>query len=230
MKNLIKEDLNKMKYLLGYQRGMVMSEQELTPAVTAPASPAATPQTVEDVIKQIQTVLKSKYNANLGNSGTNEDGIDGKWGNLTQTAFENAAKSKSVTPASTKVVPSRSEDVTKLLDTAATSQLAQAAPSTTLQVPAGVAGVAPVSQTAVPAPVVEPVTAPVAAPALDIYSTLVKNKTLLRRGQNAYVYKGADLTSPQKQELESKLLGMGFRLSTVRNDFRAGDKLVFKRN
>jgi hypothetical protein len=27
MKNLVNEELNKMKYLLGYQRGMVISEQ-----------------------------------------------------------------------------------------------------------------------------------------------------------------------------------------------------------
>lgn len=50
-----------------------------------------------DLIKKIQTVLKDKYKAQLGTSGTNKDGVDGKWGKLTQTAFENAMKN--TTPA-----------------------------------------------------------------------------------------------------------------------------------
>jgi hypothetical protein len=84
MNNLVNEELNKMKYLLGYQKGKVISEQSST------ASPAAT---VDDVIKQIQTTLNSKYGTNLT--------VDGKWGNLTQTAFETAVKSKAAagTPA-----------------------------------------------------------------------------------------------------------------------------------
>lgn len=45
-----------------------------------------------DLIKKIQTVLKDKYKAQLGTSGPNKDGVDGKWGKLTQTAFENAVK------------------------------------------------------------------------------------------------------------------------------------------
>jgi hypothetical protein len=108
MNKLVNEELNKMKYLLGYQKGKVISEQALvsstTPPAAAPATqtPAAPAATVEDVVKQIQTVLKTKYKANLGTSGPNKDGVDGKWGNLTQTAFEAAAKSKptgTVTPA-----------------------------------------------------------------------------------------------------------------------------------
>jgi hypothetical protein len=38
------------------------------------------------VVKQIQTTLNTKYGAKLT--------VDGKWGNLTQTAFEAATKSK----------------------------------------------------------------------------------------------------------------------------------------
>jgi hypothetical protein len=95
MNNLVNEELNKMKYLLGYQKGKVISEQDLVSSAAAPAA------TAEDVIKKIQTILKTKYNVNLGNSGPNKDGIDGKWGNLTQTAFETATKSKSAAPAAT---------------------------------------------------------------------------------------------------------------------------------
>jgi hypothetical protein len=99
-KNLVNEELNKMKYMLGYQRGRVISEQgaaQPQPAATQPAAtqpaatqPAATPK---DLITQIQTVLKDKYKANLGNFGPNKNGVDGKWGNLTQTALDNALKS-----------------------------------------------------------------------------------------------------------------------------------------
>ena len=114
-KNLVNEELNKMKYMLGYQRGRVISEQDAAqpqpaatqpaatqpaatqPAATQPAStqpastqPASTPK---DLIRQIQTVLKTKYNANLGKFGSKGDGIDEKWGNLTQTALDNALKS-----------------------------------------------------------------------------------------------------------------------------------------
>jgi hypothetical protein len=93
MNKLVNEELNKMKYLLGYQKGKVISEQALvsstTPPAAAPATqtPAAPAATVEDVVKQIQTTLNTKYGAKLT--------VDGKWGNLTQTAFEAATKSKS---------------------------------------------------------------------------------------------------------------------------------------
>jgi hypothetical protein len=68
-------------------------KEQVTPAVPAAgtsAPAAAAPATVEDVIKQIQTTLNTKYGTKLT--------VDGKWGNLTQTAFETAAKSKA-TPA-----------------------------------------------------------------------------------------------------------------------------------
>jgi hypothetical protein len=100
MNKLVNEELNKMKYLLGYQKGKVISEQALvsstTPPAAAPAAqtPSAPAATVEDVVKQIQTTLNTKYGAKLT--------VDGKWGNLTQTAFESAAKSKAAgTPAAT---------------------------------------------------------------------------------------------------------------------------------
>jgi hypothetical protein len=97
MNKLVNEELNKMKYLLGYQKGKVISEQSLVSSTTTPTAPAtqtsaAPAATAEDVIKQIQTTLNTKYGAKLT--------VDGKWGNLTQTAFEAATKSKAAgTPA-----------------------------------------------------------------------------------------------------------------------------------
>ena len=85
MNKLIKEELNTMKYLLGYQRGKVISEQSAAPA-------SQTPSTVEEAIKQLQTLLNTKYGAKLN--------VDGKWGNLSQAALDAAVKSKSTgTPA-----------------------------------------------------------------------------------------------------------------------------------
>lgn len=52
----------------------------------APTAPAAAPATVDTVVKELQTLLNTKYGAKLN--------VDGKWGNLTQTAFETAVKSK----------------------------------------------------------------------------------------------------------------------------------------
>jgi hypothetical protein len=88
MSNLINEELDKIKYLLGYQKGKVVSEQ------VQQAASVATP-TAPDVIKQIQNTLNTKYGAKLT--------VDGKWGNLTQTAFEAAtggAKPATTVPAS----------------------------------------------------------------------------------------------------------------------------------
>jgi hypothetical protein len=49
MKQNINEELNYMKYLLGYKKGVVISEQETTPAATTPAAttPAAEPATTQ---------------------------------------------------------------------------------------------------------------------------------------------------------------------------------------
>jgi hypothetical protein len=122
-KEILSEEINSMKYLLGYKRGVVISEQvapttgtTAAPAVAAPvvaapttgttaapvtAAPttgttvAAAPATnvsMPDLIKQIQTILKTRFNAMLGTGGPNKDGIDGVWGKNTQTAFENALK------------------------------------------------------------------------------------------------------------------------------------------
>ena len=170
-KEILSEELNAMKYLLGYKRGVVISEQQApqfgnpnqfstnpfapktqaTNTQTAadiysefqrqqgpaaqiykdfqakygqhvpatgtpvPATPATAPSTaapvtaapttgttvaaapatnvsMPDLIKQIQTILKTKFNATLGTSGPNKDGIDGVWGKNSQTAFESAIK------------------------------------------------------------------------------------------------------------------------------------------
>ena len=78
-KSILTEEINNMRFLFGYQPGKLISEQE-------------TPVSAVDLIKQIQTLLKTNYGANLGTSGPNKDGVDGKWGPLTQTSLETAIK------------------------------------------------------------------------------------------------------------------------------------------
>ena len=70
MKNLINEDIQTMKYLFGYKPGKVLSEQGTpsiststpspTPTVAATGTQTAAATTPEEVIKQIQTILKDK--------------------------------------------------------------------------------------------------------------------------------------------------------------------------
>ena len=126
-KKIIIEDITRMKNLFVYKPGKVISEQidqanvsnslsalgmpqsssTTTPAATTPGNNpmANTP------IGLIQTKLKYVYNLNIGTSGVNKDGVDGKWGDLSQTAFNQAKaiKAKStpaVAPAADSVVTS----------------------------------------------------------------------------------------------------------------------------
>jgi hypothetical protein len=73
------------------------------PATAAPAAPAtATPATpevslsYEDTVKKLQNLLITKYQAKLGSSGPNKDGVDGKIGKLTLDAITNAMRTKFV--------------------------------------------------------------------------------------------------------------------------------------
>jgi hypothetical protein len=222
MKNLVNEELNKMKYLLGYHRGMVISEQD-APAATA-----------KDVIKQIQRILVDKYKVNLGNTGDLEDGVDGDWGNLTQSALEKVVALKnSRKEQSQQSVPDATKNV--MPSTEISSAATAAAPT-----PGGQYGGAPSAATITTAPSATTAasTTPAAAttPATaespsDLYTRLVKGNLLVGRlnGKRA-VYKGPDLSQEDSQKLQSYLSQQGYRLSTVKNDYSAGDKLVFKKD
>jgi hypothetical protein len=206
-KNSVNEELNKMKYILGYQRGRVISEQDAAQTQQAATQPAATPK---DLIRQIQTVLKTKYNANLGKFGAKGDGIDEKWGNLTQTALENALK----TIADVKQRRETETQQTTTQDTA----IQQAAEKGRMEIPQtnnlpNLPGIQLGNQQK-----------------QDIYTTLVNNKTLLTRNQNTVIYNGPDLSSAQRNELEQSMSQKGYRISKDNRDFRSGDKIIFKKN
>jgi hypothetical protein len=50
-------------------------------------------------VSELQRILKKDYNAELGNTGVNEDGIDGDFGLITEVALK---KAKGVTEISLK--------------------------------------------------------------------------------------------------------------------------------
>lgn len=114
MSNIINEEINSIKFLFGYERGRVMSEQANVqiqrPTLNAPAIPNVPKSNVKvpltpiaDVVGQIQTLLNTKYGAGLV--------VDKKWGPLTQAAFDKAFKgvntgaAPQTPPASTTQTP-----------------------------------------------------------------------------------------------------------------------------
>jgi len=132
---IIIEEVSRMKNLFSYKAGKVISEQVVNqkpstqinaapqsidpnkaPAITAAS--LATPNAMANTpIGKIQTKLKDVYKLNIGTSGVNKDGVDGKWGNLTQTAFNQAkaikAKSAATTPpATTSTTPATTTPTT----------------------------------------------------------------------------------------------------------------------
>jgi hypothetical protein len=226
MKNLVNEELNKMKYLLGYHRGMVISEQD---------APAAT---TKDVIKQIQRILVDKYKVNLGTTGDLKDGVDGDWGNLTQSALEKVVALKNARKEqSQQSVPDATKNVMPSTEITPGGQYGGApAAATITTAPSAASAAAPVATT--PAAATPAATTPAAAaPATaespsDLYNRLVKGGLIVGRlnGKKA-VYKGPDLSQEDNQKLQSYLSQQGYRLSTFNNDYEtASDKLVFRRD
>jgi hypothetical protein len=186
MNKVILEELDNMKYLFGYKPGRVISEQ----AAPAPAAPA----TVEDAIKKIQTILNTKYGAKLN--------VDGKWGNLTQTALEQAmTKIKSGT---TPTAPSS--------QTTAPVALVSPTASADSKSPLATAPTAPiVAPTAPTAP-----TAPAKTPQ-EYYEQLVSMKLIDPIGGNRIVYRGPVPEQNVQDTIDSYLKTQGYSKTRERN-------------
>ena len=132
-------------------------KEQVTPAVPATAATpsAAAPATVEDVIKQIQTTLNTKYGTKLT--------VDGKWGNLTQTAFETVAKSKAAPAAAPTTGTPAASPTTGTPAASPTTGTPAASPTT------GTPAATPTTGT--PAASQSPATAPTTSPVVDAGST-----------------------------------------------------------
>ena len=134
---IVKEELNKMKYLLGYQRGMVISEQD-APAATA-----------KDVIKQIQRILVDKYKVDLGKTGDKFDGVDGDWGNLTQSALEKVIATKNARKEQSQQATSDAKNVMPSTEITPGGQYGGAPSAATITTaPSAASAAAPVRETA----------------------------------------------------------------------------------
>jgi len=258
MKKLVNEELNKMKYLLGYQRGMVISEQgtvlptndplsglpiqsrtiNLNQATTDTKTQVQPAATVKDVIKQIQRILVDKYKVNLGTTGDLGDGVDGDWGNLTQSALEKVvALKKARKEQSQQSVPDATKNVMPSTAITPGGQYGGApAAATITTAPSAASAAAPVATTPAAATPAAATPAATTTPAAtespsDLYTRLVKGNLLVGRlnGKRA-VYKGPDLSQEDSQKLQSYLSQQGYRLSRENNDYSAGDKLVFKKD
>ena len=122
-----------------HNNARIIKEQAAPAATTGTAVPAATPQTVSDVVIEIQKLLNTKYGAKLV--------PDGKWGNLTQTAFDTAIKSKSkAAPATGTAAPAASTTAAPATGTAAPAASTTAAPATGTAAPAASTTAAPATQ------------------------------------------------------------------------------------
>jgi hypothetical protein len=106
---------------------------------TAPAATAAPTDDKSKIIK-LQTILKTKYNADLGTSGPNKDGIDGSLGAKTLGALSSVMKSKGT------AAPAASTTAAPATGTAAPAASTTAAPATGTAAPAASTTAAPATQ------------------------------------------------------------------------------------
>jgi hypothetical protein len=118
------ESLKRVLLMMGYDNNKTLAENtknifeqdmdndvdpKLTNSLEQPASTPApapvdtqapatseVPLSHKDLVIKLQNLLKTKYNANLGKSGPNKDGVDGKIGKLTLNAITNAMRTKFV--------------------------------------------------------------------------------------------------------------------------------------
>jgi hypothetical protein len=67
-------------------------EQPVT--TTTPPDAGTAPLSYNDLVIKLQNLLITKYQAKLGSSGPNKNGVDGKIGPLTLTALNNSIKTK----------------------------------------------------------------------------------------------------------------------------------------
>jgi hypothetical protein len=96
-----------------------MSATVETPVSTTAVPPAATTAPLDrtSIISKIQNILKTKYNTNLGNTGPNKDGIDGKLGPRTLQSISAAISKAQSTPIDTKPIDAKPISATSINQT-----------------------------------------------------------------------------------------------------------------
>jgi hypothetical protein len=189
--NLTESERNEILSL--HNNARILKEQATPAATTGTATPAeSTPQDRKSKIMKLQTILKTKYNADLGATGPNKDGIDGDLGAKTLTALSSVMKSK--TPAAgTTAAPAAGTTPAP----AAGTTPAPAAGTT----PAPAAGTTPAPAAGTtPAPAAGTTPAPAAENPADVMGTGVASPQLNQASQQAL---GGQLT-PQQIRQQSR--------------------------
>jgi len=131
-----------------HNNARIIKEQVAAAPAAATVHAAAAPTDDKSKIIKLQTILKTKYNADLGTSGPNKDGIDGSLGTKTLGALSSVMKSKGTAApaASTTAAPA-----TGTAAPAASTTAAPATPATGTAAPAASTTAAPATGTAAPA-------------------------------------------------------------------------------
>jgi len=131
-----------------HNNARIIKEQVAAAPAAATVPAAAAPTDDKSKIIKLQTILKTKYNADLGTSGPNKDGIDGSLGTKTLGALSSVMKSKGTAApaASTTAAPA-----TGTAAPAASTTAAPATPATGTAAPAASTTAAPATGTAAPA-------------------------------------------------------------------------------
>ena len=107
-----------------HNNAKIIKEQSTVPT-------AATTMDRKTLITKIQNILKTKYNANLGTTGVNKDGIDGTLGPKTLAALTTAMANKGKAATSTQTTPTTQSApaASGTTQAAQTAPAAQAAPA-----------------------------------------------------------------------------------------------------
>ena len=126
-----------------HNNARIIKEQVAAAPAAATVPAAAAPTDDKSKIIKLQTILKTKYNADLGTSGPNKDGIDGSLGTKTLGALSSVMKSKGTAApaASTTAAPA-----TGTAAPAASTTAAPATPATGTAAPAASTTAAPATQ------------------------------------------------------------------------------------
>ena len=126
-------------------------KEQASSVVSTTATPTAAPDK-KALITTLQNILKTKYQANLGTSGTNKDGVDGNLGPKTIAALADAvnkvkaAPAAPVTPAASGTTQTGTATPVAAAGTAGTTQTGTATP-------VSAAGTAGTTQTGTATPV-----------------------------------------------------------------------------
>ena len=123
-----------------HNNARIIKEQVAAAPAAATVPAAAAPTDDKSKIIKLQTILKTKYNADLGTSGPNKDGIDGSLGTKTLEALSSVMKSKRT------AAPTASTTAAPATGTAAPAASTTAAPATGTAAPAASTTAAPATQ------------------------------------------------------------------------------------